>query len=122
MERLRVHLQPWVDAGQSKVAEDAYAKLAGALPEGQQRLAQLAVVHLWVTQVMKDHQRLAAAGLKVPEKLDETFAKALRRLYELQDGLTDADPFLVAGARRGRGDRQPLQQLGITRRPSRPCR
>lgn len=87
LEQLTKHLQPWIAHGHWAVAEEAYTTLAEALPETERRQADLAVVHLWIRQVMCEHQRLAAAGLTVPRELDPTLAKVLLRCYELQAGL-----------------------------------
>ena len=46
----RTRLQPWLAAGEYGVAEEAYAKLAAAVPEAQRREVQLAIVQLWVQQ------------------------------------------------------------------------
>jgi tetratricopeptide (TPR) repeat protein len=97
-ELLAGHLKPWIDQGHWAVAEEAYTTLAKSLPEAERRQANLAVVDLWIQQVTREHQRLAAAGLTVPQQLDPTLAKALTRCYEMQAGL-DQDPAILAQIR-----------------------
>jgi len=87
LQRLTKHLQPWVQHGHWAVAEEAYATLAKALPKAERRLADLAVVNLWISQVTRQHTRLTTLGLTVPRELDPTLKKALKRCYELQAGL-----------------------------------
>ena len=89
------HLAPWIDGGHWAVAEEVYATLAKALPQSDRRQAELAVVDLWIQQVLREHQRLVAAGLSVPRELDPTLKKALLRCYELQAGLDPASPKLA---------------------------
>jgi tetratricopeptide (TPR) repeat protein len=95
VQRLDEHLQPWLAFGHSAVAEAAYAELAKALPEKSRRLVELAGVNLWVRRAVAEHNRLAAGGLTVPKDLDPLLAKAMARLYELQDDLPGHDPFLA---------------------------
>ncbi len=90
LDRLALHLEPWITHGHWGVAEEAFTTLAATLPETQRRRAELAVVNLWVQQVTREHARLSAAGLTVPKGLDPTLAKALARCRELQVGLADA--------------------------------
>ena len=77
------------------MAEEVYATLgqgaARRRPDGE---AELAVVNLWIQQVYRRDQRLAAAGLTVPRELDPTLKKALVRCYELQAGLRADSPKL----------------------------
>lgn len=95
IDKLREHLQPWLSAGYYAVGEDAYGRLAAAVPEAQQRQARLAIVQLWIGKAMSDQQRLAAAGLAEPSKLDPSLAKALQSLYAMQAGVENSDPFLT---------------------------
>ena len=74
---VREHVKPWIDGGHWAVAEEVYATLAKALPQSDRRQADLAVVDLWIQQVLREHQRLVAAGLTVPRELDPTLKKAL---------------------------------------------
>ena len=92
---VREHVKPWIDGGHWAVAEEVYAALAKALPQADRRQADLAVVDLWIQQVLREHQRLVAAGLSVPRQLDPTLKKALVRCYELQAGLDPASPKLA---------------------------
>jgi TolA-binding protein len=95
IDRLRESLQPWLGASYHDVAEAAYAKLTAAVPEAQQRQVKLAIVQLWVQKAFTDAQRLAAAGLAEPRKLDPSLAKALQSLYAMQAGLDADDSFLA---------------------------
>jgi TolA-binding protein len=95
IDRLRDSLALWLGAGYYQVAEEAYTKLAAAVPETQQRQVRLAIVQLWVQKALADAHRLAAAGLAEPRKLDPSLAKALQSLYAMQTGLDDTDPFLT---------------------------
>ncbi len=92
---VREHVKPWIEGGHWAVAEEVYTALAKALPQADRRQADLAVVDLWIQQVLREHQRLAAAGLSVPRQLDPTLKKALVRCYELQAGLDLASPKLA---------------------------
>jgi len=94
IERLQGHLEPWLAAGYFDVAEQAFARLATAVPEAQARGLQLQIVNLWVKRAFDEDQRLAAAGLAVPHRIDDVIAKALKRLYELQAAVAQTDPFL----------------------------
>jgi TolA-binding protein len=94
LKKLRTHLQLWVKHRHYKVAEQAYRQLAESLPEAQQRRAGLAVARLWRQQVISEHNRLIAAGLTVPRKLDPVLNKALELCYAMQEGLNEDDPFL----------------------------
>ena len=89
------HVKPWVQHGHWAVAEEVYAAVADALPEQQRRQADLAVVNLWIQRVTREHQRLTAAGLTVPRRLDPTLEKALVRSYQLQAGLPPESEYLV---------------------------
>ncbi len=91
---LAAHLQPWQARGHYAVAEAAYDLLVASLPAAVQRDAKLAVARIWIGQVLAEHGRLAAAGLKVPVKLDPTLTKALKRCRELQGDLEEGDAFL----------------------------
>ena len=95
IEKLRVGLQPWINAGYFVVAEDAYTKLTAAVPETQQREVRLGIVRLWLQKAISDGQRLAVAGLAEPRKLDMSLAKALQSLYAMQAGVDNGDPFLA---------------------------
>jgi len=95
---LAEHVKPWVEHGHWTVAEQVYTTVAEALPEKEQRQAELAVVNLWIEQVKREHQRLSAAGFTVPRELDPTLAKALLRCYELQAKLED-EPSILAQVR-----------------------
>ena len=90
---LAKHLEPWQVRGHYATAEAAYALLADSLPPARQREVKLAVAELWIRQATAEHQRLVGAGLKVPVALDPALAKALKRCYELQGGLDEADVF-----------------------------
>ncbi|MHC4311506.1 MAG: tetratricopeptide repeat protein [Planctomycetota bacterium] len=92
---LAEHVKPWVKHGHWSVAENVYTTVTEALPEKEQRQAQLAVVNLWIEQVKIEHQRLIAAGFTVPRELDPTLAKALVRCYELQGGLEEEPSILT---------------------------
>lgn len=91
---LQSHLKPWIDGGHWAVAEEMVTSLIPSLPEAARFQADLAVVHLWIERAMREHQRLAAAGLSVPRELDPVLKKALVRLYELQAGLDERGPEL----------------------------
>jgi autotransporter-associated beta strand protein len=95
LARLAASLKPWTDHGHWAVAEEAYARLAKALPESERRQADLAIVNLWFQQVLERDRRLAAAGLTVPRELDATLKKALAKCYELQAGLEETSPKLA---------------------------
>jgi TolA-binding protein len=95
-DRLATSLRPWVAAGYTAVAEEAYATMAKAVPPAKQRQVQLAIVRMEIDQALADQQRLAASGLAEPRKLDPALAKALQSLWALQAGVDDADPFLAA--------------------------
>ena len=95
MKAVGDHLTPWIEQGHWAVAEEVYTTLAKALPQWEQRQAELAVVGLWIQQVFGQHQRLMAAGLTVPRELDPILKKALVKCYELQAGLDLASPKLT---------------------------
>jgi TolA-binding protein len=95
LNKLNMHLQPWLQHRHYGVAEQAYMQLAAALPQAQQRQAKLTVARLWIQQVLDEHNRLAAAGLTVPKGLDPVLTKALQQCYTLQAGLEQNDPFLA---------------------------
>ncbi|MHB1034765.1 MAG: tetratricopeptide repeat protein [Pirellulales bacterium] len=95
VQKLGEHLQLWIANGHYAAAEEAYNALEKSLPEAQQRQVRLAVVGLWVQEVTKEHERLAAAGQVVPRKLDPRLAKAAERCCVLQAGLAQTDPFLA---------------------------
>lgn len=88
------HVKLWTEHGQWAVAEEFYATLAKALPAAERGQAELAIVHLWIRQVVERDQRLTAAGMTVPRELDPTMKKALLKLYELQAGLEPTSPKL----------------------------
>ena len=94
LKELRGHLQLWVKHGHYKVVEQAYRQLAESLPQAQHRQAVLAVARLWRQQVISEHNRLIAAGLAVPRKLDPVLNEALELCYAMQEGLNEDDPFL----------------------------
>jgi len=87
LQLLGEHLKPWTDRDHWTVAEEAYAAMQKALPDQFRRDGELAVVKLWIAQVLRRDGRLAAAGLTVPRKLDPQLQKALERCYALQGGL-----------------------------------
>ncbi|MDB5330364.1 MAG: hypothetical protein JWP03_1515 [Phycisphaerales bacterium] len=95
VDRLRSHLQPWVSAGYYSIANDAYAKLAAALPASQQKTVQLAAINSTVAQVLRQHEHLVATGLAVPRKLEPGIEAALKQLYTLQADLPEGDPLLM---------------------------
>ncbi|HWE92527.1 MAG TPA: tetratricopeptide repeat protein [Tepidisphaeraceae bacterium] len=95
VDRLRSHLQPWVAAGYYSNANDAYAKLAAALPASQQKTVQLAAIDSTVAQALRQQEHLVATGLAVPRKLEPGIEAALKQLYSLQADLPDADPLLM---------------------------
>jgi TolA-binding protein len=99
LKELRAHLKLWVKHKHYKVAEQAYRQLAESLPEAQQRQAGLAVVKLWRQQVFSEHNRLMAAGLTVPRKLDPVLNEALELCYAAQEGLDEDAPFLTQARR-----------------------
>jgi tetratricopeptide (TPR) repeat protein len=88
-------VKPWVEHGHWSVAEEVYATLAKALPAAEQRQAELAIVNLWIQQVLQRDRRLVVAGLTVPRELDPVLKKALVKCYELQAGLDEASPRLA---------------------------
>lgn len=88
--------KPCVEQGHWAVAEEMYAAVMPSLPEHERLQGELAVVNLWIDQVVRRHQRLAAAGLTVPKELDPALKKAVVRLYELQAGLDEKRPELAA--------------------------
>ena len=94
LKKLASHLTAWLRHGHYAVVVEAYERLSRAMPEAQQRACELAVVRAWVHEVIREHNRLLAAGLSVPRKLDPTLAKALKRCRALQKGLEEEDPFL----------------------------
>ncbi len=96
--RLAEHVKPWVEHGHWAVAEEVYAAVVDALPEKERRLAELAVANLWIEQVIREHQRLVAAGLTVPRELHPTLKKALLRCHQLQAGL-DQERSILAQVR-----------------------
>ncbi|MDB5289783.1 MAG: hypothetical protein JWL69_1024, partial [Phycisphaerales bacterium] len=95
VDRLRSHLQPWISSGYYAVAQDAYAKLAAALPVSQQKAAQLAAINSTVAQVLREQEHLVATGLAVPRKLAPGIEGALKQLYALQADLPEGDPLLA---------------------------
>ena len=95
IEKLRESLRPWLNAGYYGVAEEAFDKLAVAVPEAQQRQVRLAIVRLWIQKALTDEQRLAASGLAELRKLDPSRVKALQSLYAMQGGVENSDPFLA---------------------------
>jgi len=99
LKELSAHLKLWVKHRHYKVAQEAYRQLAESLPEAQQRQAGLAVVKLWRQQVFSEHNRLMAAGLTVPRKLDPVLNEALELCYAAQEGLDEDDPFLTQARR-----------------------
>ncbi|MHC4984080.1 MAG: hypothetical protein ACYTF6_13045, partial [Planctomycetota bacterium] len=94
LQKLWAHLQPWLGRGHYALAEQAYTQLTAALPAAQKRQAELALVEVWHRQVAERHNKLLAAGLKVPRKLDPVHIKALERCYSLQADLNEGDQFL----------------------------
>jgi len=94
MNRVAEHVKPWIEYRQWAVAEEVLTTAAKAMPENIRRQAELAVVNLWIQQVMREHQRLASIGWVIPRELDSTLKKALVRLYELQAGLEPDSPAL----------------------------
>ena len=90
------HVQPWAGQRLWAVAEEFYTGLAKALPAAARHQGEMAVVGLWVQQVVHEHSRLQAIGLTVPRELDPTLKKALVRLYEMQAGLDPDSPALKA--------------------------
>ncbi|HEX2973771.1 MAG TPA: tetratricopeptide repeat protein, partial [Tepidisphaeraceae bacterium] len=93
--QLKAHLQPWIDAGHYKVAEEAYAQLRKALPPAEQKAARLAIVHVWVAPVLKEHDRLTQANLAPARQLDPSLQKAIQELYSLHQNLAESDPLIV---------------------------
>ncbi|MHC4388280.1 MAG: tetratricopeptide repeat protein [Planctomycetota bacterium] len=94
LKELSGHLELWVKHGHYEVAQEAYGQLQAFLPKAQQGQAALAVVRLWRQQVFREHNRLMAAGLTVPRKLDPVLGEALELCYAMQEGLNEDDPFL----------------------------
>jgi len=86
------HIKPWVEYRHWALAEEVYTTLSKALPEAERLQADLAVVNLWIQQVFREHQHLAATGLTVPRELDPTLKKAIVRCYELEAGLELQSP------------------------------
>jgi TolA-binding protein len=95
---LAEHVKPWAEHGHWTVAEEVYTIVMPALPEKERRLAELAVVNIWIEQVKREHQRLVAAGLTVSRELHPTMKKALLRCYQLQTGL-DQERSILAQVR-----------------------
>jgi len=94
-QTLAAHVKPWLDRGHYATAQAGYALLAAALDEAQRREVELDIAALWVRQSIAAHNRLLAAGLDVPAKIDLPLAKALKRCYELQGDLKEGDPYLA---------------------------
>ena len=92
---LATHLKPWLARGHYVTAEQAYALLAPSLDKAQQRDVQLDIVGMWIRQSIAGHNRLLAAGLEVPAKIDQTLTKAMKRCYELQGDLEEGDAYLA---------------------------
>lgn len=93
-QRLNTHLELWLAAKQSSNAEAAYAQLAGQLPDAQKQQVELALVNLWIRQVIDEENRLTAAGLAIGKVVDPRLLKAMQRLYELQADRAPTDPYL----------------------------
>ena len=79
----------WAVRGQWNVAEELYTRLIAMLktPLARHQAEVGLVGNVWIAQVVQEHQRLSAAGMTVPQKLDPQLEKAMTRLYELQAGL-----------------------------------
>ena len=97
LARLTAHLGPWLARGHYEPAQQAYDKLADALPDSQKPSVRLAVIRMWVAQANSAHSRLLAAGLTVPRKLDPIHEKALAACYAMQEGRSEKDAVLVQG-------------------------
>jgi TolA-binding protein len=98
LTRLADHVKPWAEHGHWAVAEEVYTIVMPALPEKERRLAELAVVNIWIEQVKREHQRLVAAGLTVSRELHPKMKKALLHCYQLQAGL-DQERSILAQVR-----------------------
>ncbi|HUV38029.1 MAG TPA: tetratricopeptide repeat protein, partial [Planctomycetota bacterium] len=96
LKQLNNHLKGWVAHGHYETAQTMLEELAKSLPLKEQREAQLEVARLWVRKVFESAARRQAAGLAVPRELDPDAARAAERLYALQRGLDETDPFLAA--------------------------
>jgi len=96
--KLNELVQVLTEHGHYAAAERAHVELETSLPVVQRRQSQLTVAALWIKQVTERHQRLTAAGFRVPHELDPLHTKALVRCYEMERGL-DAEHEVVARAR-----------------------
>jgi len=92
--RLGGHLQPWLAAGQYKVAEEAYGQFAKGAADALQAQARLAVINLGISRVIQEHDRLVQAGLAPARELDADLKRALQDLYALQRNLKETDPLI----------------------------
>jgi len=95
VKKLSAHLSLWLGGEHFGLVEQAYVRLAEALPPRERRDVLLAIAELWIRQVRLAHARLQAVGFRVPAKLDPTLVKALKRCRELQAGLAESDAFLA---------------------------
>ena len=86
---LAAHLQPWKNADQWGLVEEAQRELAQALSANEKLLAEIDFANSWIDQVDRKQQLLLQAGFSIPRELDPLHRKALLRLYELQAGLAD---------------------------------
>jgi TolA-binding protein len=85
---------PWNDHGHAEVVDAVFGRIVEMLPLKEKHEAELAWVRVWIDRVRDDHERLAAAGLRVPRRLDPLHAEALKRLYAMQAGLPDGSELL----------------------------
>jgi len=91
---LQQHLVPWMERRHWAVVDEMYLSLAGFIPSAERRRTEIALAKIWVQRIFDEHNLLLQAGLSVPKRLDPLHEKAIRRLYELQEGLDQQSPDL----------------------------
>lgn len=95
LERLDEVLAPWSRAADAAVVETAYRELSESSPEAQRSAVELALARWYLPQIVAAHERLRAAGRKLPAELDAWSLSLLHTCYRLQGGRQDADPFVA---------------------------